>query len=59
MILDKLHYVVDLEDELGPVELAFEKFMKLAGPYWMSCVAKNDDLPILMPDHYRTYLGRA
>jgi hypothetical protein len=26
--------------------------MKLAGPYWMSCVTKNDALPILAPDHY-------
>ena len=59
MILDKLFYVVDLEEELGPVEAAYEKFMKLAGPYWMSCVTKNDDLPILMPDHYRTYLSGA
>jgi hypothetical protein len=30
--------------------------MKLAGPYWMSCVTKNDALPILAPDHYLTYL---
>jgi hypothetical protein len=36
----------------------FEAFMKLAGPYWMSCVTKNDATPILEPDHYRTYLDR-
>jgi len=29
--------------------------MKLAGPYWMSCVVKDDSLPILDPDHYLTY----
>jgi hypothetical protein len=30
--------------------------MRLAGPYWMSIVAKNDNLPILNPDHYLSYL---
>lgn len=34
----------------------YETFMKLAGPYWMSCVTKNDETPILDPDHYRKYL---
>ncbi len=32
--------------------------MKLAGPYWMSCVTQNDAVPILAPDHYLTYLRR-
>jgi hypothetical protein len=59
MIRDKLHYVVDLEEELGPVGAAYEKFMKIAGPYWMSCVTKNDATPILMPDHYRMYMDRS
>ena len=36
----------------------FEAFMKLAGPYWMSCVCGDEDAPILEPDHYRTYLDR-
>ena len=30
--------------------------MRLADPYWMSIVAKNDNLPILNPDHYVSYL---
>jgi hypothetical protein len=34
----------------------YEAFMKLAGPYWMSCVTKNEDLPTFDPDHYRSYL---
>ena len=37
-------------------EVQYGKFMKLAGPYWMSCVTKNDAIPILAPDHYLTYL---
>ena len=36
----------------------YEAFMKLAGPYWMSCVTKNEDVPVLAPAHYRTYLER-
>jgi hypothetical protein len=55
MVLDKLFYVADHEE---PPEVQFEKFMKLAGPYWMSCVTKNEAVPILDPDHYRTYLDR-
>jgi hypothetical protein len=31
--------------------------MKLAGPYWMSCVTKNDEIPILEPDQYLSYLS--
>lgn len=31
--------------------------MKLAGPYWMSCVTSNDAIRILAPDHYLTYIG--
>lgn len=54
MVLDKLFY---FEDE-PTIEAQYEKFMKLAGPYWMSCVTKNDSTPILGPDHYRTYLDR-
>jgi hypothetical protein len=34
----------------------YTTFMKLAGPYWMSCVTKDEAVPILDPDHYRTYL---
>ena len=42
-ILDKLFYFDDAETP----EAQYETFMKLAGPYWMSCVTKNDDIPIL------------
>ncbi len=51
MVSEKLFY---FDDE--PTVGAYEKFMKMAGPYWMSCVAKDDNLPILDPDHYLTYL---
>lgn len=37
-------------------EAMYERFMKLAGPYWFSCVDRNLVGPILSPDHYRTYL---
>ncbi|MGA3124003.1 MAG: hypothetical protein ABSF69_24865 [Polyangiaceae bacterium] len=53
MVLNKLYF-----DDEATLEAQYEAFMKLAGPYWMSCVTKNDDTPILQPDHYRTYLDR-
>ncbi|WP_437896226.1 hypothetical protein [Sorangium sp. So ce124] len=53
MVRDKLFY---FSEEPTP-EAQFEAFMKRAGPYWMSCVTKNDAIPILDPDHYRTYLA--
>ena len=54
MVRRKLFY---FDDEETP-EAQFEAFMKLAGPYWMSCVTKNEDTPILDPDHYLTYFDR-
>lgn len=36
---------------------AYERFMKLAGPYWMSIVGGDAEMPILDPDHYKSYLG--
>lgn len=40
----------------GPTTQAqYEKFMKLAGPYWMSCVNPDQNAPILSPDHYLSY----
>lgn len=33
----------------------YESFMKLAGPYWMSCTHPNQSIPILSPDHYKVY----
>ncbi|MEO6599969.1 MAG: hypothetical protein ABIQ16_08875 [Polyangiaceae bacterium] len=53
MVRNKLFYFF----EEGKSEVAqYEEFMKLAGPYWMSCVTKNDAVPILEPDQYRSYL---
>jgi hypothetical protein len=55
MVQDKMMVYADPQD---PPEVQYEKFMKLAGPYWMSCVTQNEAVPILAPDHYLTYLGR-
>jgi len=55
MVLGKLFYFS--EEATTPIG-QYEAFMKLAGPYWMSCVTKNEDTPILDPDHYLTYLDR-
>lgn len=52
MVLNKLFYFDDIEDPIAQ----YEAFMKLAGPYWMSCVCSNQDAPVLDPDHYQTYL---
>jgi len=51
MVISKLFY---FEDRETPIE-QYEAFMRLAGPYWMSCVTQNDATPILEPDHYLTY----
>lgn len=53
MVIDKLFYV---DEEASTPDGLYEAFMRLAGPYWMSIVAKNDNLPILNPDHYVSYL---
>ena len=53
MVLDKIMIYSDAQDS---PEAQYEAFMKLAGPYWMSCVTKDQDAPILDPDHYLTYL---
>ncbi|SLM31577.1 hypothetical protein MTBBW1_370001 [Desulfamplus magnetovallimortis] len=37
------------------IEEKYEQFMKHAGPYWMSCVVSDQNIPILQPDHYLTY----
>jgi hypothetical protein len=58
MVLNKLFFLDDeFADGATPVA-QYEVFMKLAGPYWMSCVTPNEAMPILDPDHYRTYLDR-
>ena len=54
MVLDKMMFYLD--DAAEAPEAIYEKFMKLAGPYWMSCVTQNEAVPILSPDHYLTYL---
>ena len=54
MVLDKLFDF----DEGTATTAQYEAFMKLAGPYWMSCVTKNQAVPVLAPNHYRTYLER-
>jgi hypothetical protein len=56
MILDKLFYLDEDLADAGTPAAQYERFMKLAGPYWMSCVTKNENAPFLDPDHYRTYL---
>ena len=33
----------------------YDNFMKLAGPYWMSCTHNNSEIPILLPDEYLNY----
>jgi len=48
-------FLTDIDDR---ADAMYEKFMKLAEPYWMSCVTKNESTPILTPDHYRTWLER-
>ena len=34
---------------------SYEVFMKLAGPYWLSCTHGYKDIPILPPNHFATY----
>ncbi len=55
MIMDKMFYF----DPAPTPAATYETFMKLAGPYWMSCVTSDQDAPILDPDHYRVYLAPA
>ena len=52
MVRNKLFYF-----KAPTVEQQFEKFMKLAGPYWFSCVVQDQSFPILNPDHYLEYHG--
>ena len=33
----------------------YDSFMKLAGPYWMSCTHTNSEISILLPDEYLNY----
>jgi hypothetical protein len=55
MVLDKMFLLREnLEHGLSE-RTRYERFMKVAGPYWMSCVTPNEDAPVLAPDHYRGY----
>jgi len=45
-----MHYISETKNE----KIDYECFMKLAGPYWMSCTHKEDQ-PILLPDEYQYY----
>ena len=50
MVEDKM-MIYEFEDDHD----GYEKFMRLAGPYWMSVVSDDKDGEILMPDHWMTY----
>lgn len=52
MVSNKLFYISETDDEAQD----YEKFMKLAGPYWMSCTHQNQAVEIFNPNHYLTYL---
>lgn len=44
--------------EAGNHTQRFEAFMKIAGPYWMSCTVDDDAIPILSPAHFLSYYTR-
>lgn len=50
MIMAKLFYFKG-----STTEKQYRKFMKYAGPYWMSCVVMDKSCPILQPDRYLDY----
>lgn len=52
MVLNKLFYFEG--DEFSEKE-NYKRFMKLAGPYWFSCVCTNEEIDILDPDHFYSY----
>lgn len=60
MVLDRLldSQWVDFTQPDPNLAPAYENFMRLAGPYWMSVVATNEQLPVLDPNHYRTYFDQ-
>lgn len=41
--------------ETGNDAKDYKNFMKLAGPYWMSCSHPDQSISIFSPDHYLTY----
>jgi hypothetical protein len=50
MVMNKLPYFNADNDQS-----CYEKFMRLSGPYWFSCVTTNKNSDILDPDHYLSY----
>ena len=57
MVQDKMMFYLDDLGADASLTALYARFMKLAGPYWMSCVTQNDDAPVLAPDHHLAYLG--
>jgi hypothetical protein len=51
MVRDKMHFISSEKNEIDN----YEKFMKLAGPYWMSCTHADQSTAILSPDEYKYY----
>lgn len=51
MVRNKLFFISDTDDEV----FDYERFMKLAGPYWMSCTHNDDSVPILDPDEFEIF----
>lgn len=51
MVRNKMHYIASSQNE----EDDYKIFMKLAGPYWMSCTNSSESSPILDPDEYKYY----
>lgn len=51
MVRNKMHFISSSKNEVEN----YERFMKLAGPYWMSCTHTDQSTPILLPDEYTYY----
>lgn len=51
MVRNKMHYISSTQNEVDDYEI----FMKLSGPYWMSCTHTDPSIPILPPDEYKKY----
>ena len=51
MVRNKFYFISETEDEI----IDYQQFMKLAGPYWMSCTHTDSSIPILDPDAYKTF----
>jgi len=51
MVREKMHFISHTKNEAAN----YEQFMKLAGPYWMSCTHTDQSTEILSPDAYMYY----